>query len=38
MDGESVMEYVRRLRLEQAAQKFRFSDKLVIEVALDAGY
>jgi hypothetical protein len=32
------MEYVRRLRLEQAAQKFRFSDKPVIDVALDAGY
>src|SRR6266853_3843414 len=36
--GESVMEYVRRLRLEQAAQKLRFSDSPVIDVALDAGY
>ena len=38
MVGESVMEYVRRLRLEQAAQKLRFSDHPVIDVALDAGY
>jgi AraC family transcriptional regulator len=36
--GESVMEYVRRLRLEQAAQTLRFSDSPVIDVALDAGY
>lgn len=36
--GESVMEHVRRLRLEQAAQKLRFSDSPVIDVALDAGY
>ena len=32
------MEYVRRLRLEQAANKLRFSDRPVIDVALDAGY
>ncbi len=38
MVGESVMEYVRRLRLEQASQRLRFSDRPVIEVALDAGY
>ena len=38
MTGESVMEHVRRLRLEQAAQKLRFSDKQVVEVAFDAGY
>ncbi len=38
MVGESVMEYVRRLRLEQAAQKLRFSDRPVIDLALDAGY
>jgi len=38
MVGESVMEYVRRLRLEQAANKLRFSDRPVIDVALDAGY
>lgn len=38
MVGESVMEYVRRLRLEQAAQKLRFSDRPVIDVALDSGY
>ena len=38
MVGESVMEYVRRLRLEHAAQKLRFSDRPVIDVALDAGY
>src|SRR5712692_6912522 len=38
MVGESVMEHVRRLRLEQAAQKLRFSDRPVIDVALDAGY
>ena len=38
MVGESVMEYVRRLRLEQAAQRLRFSDRPVVDVALDAGY
>ncbi len=38
MVGESVMEYVRRLRLEQAAQKLHFSGRPVIDVALDAGY
>jgi len=38
MVGEPVMEYIRRLRLEQAAQKLRFSDRPVIDVALDAGY
>src|SRR5467141_1408666 len=38
MVGESVMEHIRRLRLEQAAQKLRFSDSPVIDVALDAGY
>jgi AraC family transcriptional regulator len=38
MTGEPVMEYIRRLRLEQAAQKLRFSDRPVIDLALDAGY
>ena len=38
MVGESVMEYVRRLRLEHAAQKLRFSDRSVTEVALESGY
>jgi AraC family transcriptional regulator len=36
--GETVMEHVRRLRLEHAAQRLRFSDRPVIDLALDAGY
>ncbi len=36
--GESVMEHVRRLRLERAARRLRTSDAKVIEVALEAGY
>ena len=36
--GESVMGFVRRLRLERAAQRLRFDDAPVTEVALDAGY
>ncbi|PIE19237.1 MAG: AraC family transcriptional regulator [Proteobacteria bacterium] len=36
--GESVMGFVRRLRLERAAQRLRFDDTPVTEVAFDAGY
>lgn len=36
--GESVMGFVRRLRLERAAQRLRFDDASVTEVAFDAGY
>ena len=36
--GESVMGFVRRLRLERAAQRLRFDDAPVTEVAFDAGY
>lgn len=36
--GESVMEHVRRLRLERAARRLLTSDAKVIEVALEAGY
>jgi len=38
MTGESVREYVRRLRLERAALQLRHSDRGIQEVAMDAGY
>lgn len=38
MVGESVKEYVRRLRLERAAQRLTASRRTVIAIALDAGY
>src|SRR5207253_4223259 len=36
--GETVTEYVRRLRLESAAVALKTTDKTVLQVALDAGY
>lgn len=36
--GESVMEHVRRLRLERAARRLRASDERILTVALEAGY
>jgi AraC family transcriptional regulator len=38
MVGESVMEHVRRLRLERAAQRLKLSDEPVTQVAFEAGY
>jgi AraC family transcriptional regulator len=38
MVGESVKEYVRRLRLERAATHLRLSSASVIDIALNAGY
>jgi AraC family transcriptional regulator len=38
MVGESVKEHVRRLRLERAAQRLRFSGQPITGIALDAGY
>ena len=38
MVGESVKEYVRRLRLERAAFRLTSTNRSVIEIALDAGY
>jgi AraC family transcriptional regulator len=38
MVGEPVKEYVRRLRLERAAQRLKLSEASVIDIALDAGY
>ena len=38
MVGESVKEYVRRLRLERAASQLKRGSASVIEIALDAGY
>ena len=35
--GESVMEHVRRLRLERAARRLRAGDERIIELALEAG-
>src|SRR5262245_3493728 len=36
--GESVMEHVRRLRLERAARKLRAGDARILDLALEAGY
>lgn len=36
--GESVMEHVRRLRLERAARKLRASDARILDLAVAAGY
>jgi AraC family transcriptional regulator len=38
MVGETVMDHVRRLRLERAAHRLRFGDEPVTRVAFDAGY
>jgi AraC family transcriptional regulator len=38
MVGESVNEYVRRIRLERAAHQLTFSRRTVITIAFDAGY
>ncbi len=38
MIGESVMEHIRRLRLERAASQLKFSARPVIDIALEAGY
>ncbi len=38
MTGESVHKHVRRLRLERAAHRLRFSDKSVTDIAFEAGY
>src|SRR5215471_3560234 len=38
MVGESVKEHVRRLRLERAAHRLRFTGKPVTELAFEAGY
>src|ERR1017187_9684083 len=36
--GEPVAEHLRRLRLERAAGRLKFTDRQVIDIALDAGY
>ncbi|MBX3434878.1 MAG: AraC family transcriptional regulator [Pirellulales bacterium] len=38
MVGESVKEYVRRLRLERAAFRLATTDRAIVSIALDAGY
>jgi AraC family transcriptional regulator len=38
MVGESVKEHIRRLRLERAAHRLRFSGQPVTDIAFDAGY
>src|SRR5437773_11110991 len=38
MVGESVMEHVRRLRLERAAHRLKFTDEPVTRIAFQAGY
>jgi AraC family transcriptional regulator len=38
MVGESVKEYIRRLRLERAASQLKTSKEPVTQIALDAGY
>jgi len=36
--GETVMQHVRRLRLERAARRMRASEERILEIALEAGY
>ena len=36
--GETLQEHIRRLRLERAASYLKFSDKMIIDIAFDAGY
>jgi AraC family transcriptional regulator len=38
MLGESVADYIRRIRLESAAFALRHTDRTVLRIALDAGY
>jgi len=38
LTGEGVHEYVRRLRMERAAQRLKLAEQSVTEIALDAGY
>jgi AraC family transcriptional regulator len=38
MVGESVKQHVRRLRLERAAQRLKWSDEPVVTIAFEAGY
>jgi AraC family transcriptional regulator len=38
MVGESVMEHIRRLRLERAAHRLKFTDHPVTRIAFEAGY
>ena len=38
MVGESLMEHVRRLRLERAAHRLKFTDSPVTRIAFEAGY
>lgn len=36
--GETLGEYITRLRLQKAAEKLRYSDKPITDIALDSGY
>lgn len=36
--GESLNHYIRRLRMEKAAGRLKYSEDLITEVALDSGY
>src|SRR5581483_703519 len=38
MVGESVMEHIRRLRLERAAHRLKFTDQPITRIAFEAGY
>jgi AraC family transcriptional regulator len=38
MVGESVMEHIRRLRLERAAHRLKFADEPITRIAFEAGY
>jgi AraC family transcriptional regulator len=38
MMGESLQEHIRRLRMERAAWRLRFSQQTIVQIALDAGY
>src|ERR1700738_3731409 len=36
--GETLAKYVKRLRLQHAAERLQFSDAPITEIALDSGY
>ena len=36
--GETLAEYVQRIRLQRAQEKLRYSDTSITEIAMDVGY
>src|SRR5690242_7763197 len=36
--GETLAEYIKRLRMQRAEERLRYSDDAITEIALDVGY